>query len=241
MIKLIIVDDHSHVRQAWSWVLNQVPRLNVIAQCANGQEAIEAAKNLQPDVILMDINMKPVNGIEATRSIREFAPDMKIIGVSVQAERSYVNEMLRNGANGYVTKNSPSTEMVIAIDEVLAGKTYICEEIREPKSGIKCGDSRDRIMLMSSSSLNATRGRNPSNSNSRLSSSNEGLGVVSSLSPAKIELAPARKQRACSAWLISARPALSLTMVAGIRIRAVAIIRTISQTSTLHCPQGVFL
>jgi two-component system invasion response regulator UvrY len=132
MIKLIIVDDHFHVRQAWSWVLNQVPRLNVIAQCANGQEAIEAAKNLQPDVILMDINMKPVNGIEATRSIREFAPDMKIIGVSVQAERSYVNEMLRNGANGYVTKNSPSTEMVMAIDEVLAGKTYICEEIRRP-------------------------------------------------------------------------------------------------------------
>ncbi len=131
MIKLIIVDDHFHVRQAWSWVLNQVPRLNVIAECANGEEAIEAAKNLQPDVILMDINMKPVNGIEATRSIREFAPDMKIIGVSVQAERSYVNEMLRNGANGYVTKNSPSTEMVMAIHEVLAGKTYICEEIRE--------------------------------------------------------------------------------------------------------------
>lgn len=132
MIKLIIVDDHFHVRQAWSWVLNQVPRLKVIAQCSNGQEAIEAAKNLRPDVILMDINMAPVNGIEATRTIREFAPDMKIIGVSVQAERSYVNEMLRNGANGYVTKNSPSTEMVTAIDEVLAGNTYICEEILHP-------------------------------------------------------------------------------------------------------------
>jgi two-component system invasion response regulator UvrY len=130
MIKLIIVDDHFHVREAWSWVLNQVPRLSVIALCANGQEAIEAAKSLQPDVILMDINMTPVNGIEATRTIRAFAPNMKIIGVSVQAERSYVNEMLRNGANGYVTKNSPSTEMVMAIDEVLAGNTYICEEIR---------------------------------------------------------------------------------------------------------------
>ena len=131
MIKLIIVDDHFHVREAWSWVLNQVPRLNVIAQCANGREAIEAARRLQPDVILMDINMAPVNGIEATRTIREFAPDMKIIGVSVQAERSYVNEMLRNGANGYVTKNSPSSEMVMAIDEVLAGNTYICEEIQQ--------------------------------------------------------------------------------------------------------------
>jgi DNA-binding NarL/FixJ family response regulator len=129
MIKLIIVDDHFHVREAWSWVLNQVPGLNVIAQCANGEEAIEAARQLQPDVMLMDIHMKPVNGIEATRAIRGFAPGIKIIGVSVQAERSYVNEMLRNGANGYVTKNSPSTEMVTAIDEVLAGKTYLCEEV----------------------------------------------------------------------------------------------------------------
>ncbi|HXB96007.1 MAG TPA: response regulator transcription factor [Puia sp.] len=129
MIKLVIVDDHLHVREAWSWVLSQVPGLHVIAQCANGQEAIEAAKQLQPDVMLMDIHMNPVNGLEATRMIRSFAPDIKIIGVSVQAERSYVTEMLRSGANGYVTKNSPSEEMVTAIDEVLAGKTYICEEV----------------------------------------------------------------------------------------------------------------
>src|ERR1700684_1778075 len=79
MIKLIIVDDHFHVREAWSWVLNQVPGLHVIAQCANGQEAIEAAKQLRPDVMLMDINMHPVNGMEATREIRGFAPDIKII------------------------------------------------------------------------------------------------------------------------------------------------------------------
>jgi two-component system, NarL family, invasion response regulator UvrY len=129
MIKLIIVDDHFHVREAWSWVLGQVPGLKVIAQCANGQEAIEAARELNPDVMLMDIHMNPVNGIEATRTIRGFAPGIKIIGVSIQAERSYVHEMLRSGANGYVTKNSPSTEMVTAIDEVLAGKVYLCEEV----------------------------------------------------------------------------------------------------------------
>ena len=129
MIKLIIVDDHFHVREAWSWVLGQVPGLEVIAQCANGQEAIEAARELKPDVMLMDIHMNPVNGIEATRTIRAFAPGIKIIGVSIQAERSYVHEMLRSGANGYVTKNSPSTEMVTAIDEVLAGKVYLCEEV----------------------------------------------------------------------------------------------------------------
>lgn len=129
MVKLIIADDHVHVREAWSWVLGQAPQIDVIAQCTNGQEAIEAARRLNPDVILMDIHMEPVNGIEATRMIRAFAPTVKIIAISVQAEQSYVHEMLRNGANGYVTKNSSSTEMINAIHEVLAGNTYLCEEL----------------------------------------------------------------------------------------------------------------
>jgi two-component system, NarL family, invasion response regulator UvrY len=131
MVKLIIADDHFHVREAWSWVLGQTPQIDVIAQCINGQEAIEAAKLLQPDVILMDIHMEPVNGMVATRTIREFAPAIKIIAISVQTERSYVHEMLRNGANGYVTKNSSSTEMISAIHEVLAGNTYLCEEVSQ--------------------------------------------------------------------------------------------------------------
>jgi two-component system invasion response regulator UvrY len=131
MVKLIIADDHAHVREAWSWVLGRAPQINVIAQCSNGQEAIEAAKKWKPDVILMDIHMEPVNGMEATRLIRAFAPAIKIIAISVQAEHSYVHEMLRNGANGYVTKNSPSTEMISAIHEVLAGNTYLCEELSQ--------------------------------------------------------------------------------------------------------------
>jgi DNA-binding NarL/FixJ family response regulator len=129
MVKLIIADDHFHVRQAWSMVLNKVPRIQVIAQCASGEEVIEAAKKLQPDIILMDIHMQPVNGILATLLIRDFAPGIGIIGISVQAEPSYVNEMLRSGARGFVTKNSPSTEMITAIDEVQAGNTYLCEEV----------------------------------------------------------------------------------------------------------------
>jgi len=129
MIQLIIVDDHFHVREAWSWVLGQVPGIKVIAQCANGQEAVDSATRLQPDLMLMDVNMSPMDGIEATRTIRGLYPHIKIIGISVQAERTYVHEMLRSGASGYVTKNSSSQEMIIAIDEVMAGKTYICEEV----------------------------------------------------------------------------------------------------------------
>ena len=129
LIRILTVDDHPLLRKGIAALVNTELDMKLVAEAANGQEAIEAAKRLQPDVMLMDINMNPVNGIEATRTIRGFDADIKIIGVSVQAERSYVNEMLRNGANGYVTKNSPSTEMVMAIDEVLAGKTYICEEV----------------------------------------------------------------------------------------------------------------
>jgi two-component system, NarL family, invasion response regulator UvrY len=129
MVKLIIADDHFQVRQAWSWVLNKVDRIEVIAECASGEQVIEAAKKMRPDIILMDIHMQPVNGILATLIIRDFAPDIGIIGISVQAEASYVNEMLRSGARGFVTKNSPSTEMITAIDEVYAGNTYLCEEL----------------------------------------------------------------------------------------------------------------
>ena len=129
MIKLIIVDDHFHVREAWSWVLGQVPGIHVIEQCTNGLEAIEAATRLQPDIMLMDVNMSLMGGIEATRTIRGLYPQIKIIGISVQVERSYVNEMLRSGANGYVTKNSSSQEMLFAINEVMAGRIYICDEV----------------------------------------------------------------------------------------------------------------
>ncbi|MDR3716680.1 MAG: response regulator transcription factor [Puia sp.] len=141
MIKLIIVDDHRHVREAWSWVLGQVSRIEVVAQCSNGREAIEAAKLFGPDVMLMDIHMEPVNGIEATRVIKLFAPAIKIIAVSIQADRSYVNEMVRSGADGYVTKNSNGNEMLRAIDSVVSGKTYFCQEIAHFGFGNDSGDA----------------------------------------------------------------------------------------------------
>ena len=130
MIRLIIVDDHFHVREAWSWVLKQVPRINVIAQCANGQEAIEAARNLRPDVILMDINMAPFSGLEATQRIRKISPGSKVIGVSMHSQPAYAKKMLQMGARGYVTKNSSKEEMIKAILEVNHGNKYICDEIK---------------------------------------------------------------------------------------------------------------
>ena len=129
-LTVLLVDDHALVRRGFRRILEDEPSFHVVGEASDGLEAVQLAEQLPPAVIVMDCALPQINGIEATRTIRGFAPDMKIIGVSVQAERSYVNEMLRNGANGYVTKNSSSTEMITAIDEVLAGNTYICEEVR---------------------------------------------------------------------------------------------------------------
>lgn len=129
MIKIVIADDHRLVREAWRLLLSRDPRLEVIAVCENGHRVVEASRVLQPQVILMDINMEPMNGIEATRKIREFSSDIRIIGISVHTDLAYVNGLMQAGANGYVTKNSSGEEMIAAILQVMEGQPYFCKEI----------------------------------------------------------------------------------------------------------------
>ena len=129
MIKVVIADDHRLVREAWRLLLDRDQRLSVIAVCENGYRVVEACRMLQPDIVLMDINMEPMNGIEATRNIRSFSEDIRIIGISVHTDSSYVNALMQAGANGYVTKNSSGDEMVTAILQVMQGQTYFCKEI----------------------------------------------------------------------------------------------------------------
>src|SRR5215510_5707257 len=103
MIKLIIADDHKRVRDAWVFILSQSPDIDIVAQCGNGVEAVQAVKKHCPDVLLMDINMEPMNGIEATQIISKSCAKTKIIGMSVHADMAYVNKMLEVGAVGFVT------------------------------------------------------------------------------------------------------------------------------------------
>jgi two-component system, NarL family, invasion response regulator UvrY len=124
------------VRETWKLLLETDARLAVVAQCSSGTEAIDAAITLAPDIILMDINMAPMNGFEATSEILKKVPDMKIIGVSVNNEVSYVKNILEAGAMGYVTKNSSREEMILAIMEVNKGNIYICEEIKNKMDGL---------------------------------------------------------------------------------------------------------
>ena len=130
-IRIIIVDDHPLVRQTWKQLLELDNRVIVIAECSNGEDAIAAAVKHAPDIILMDINMHPVNGFEATRKIIKNNPAVKIIGMSVNNQPSYARNMLQLGAKGYVTKNSTKEEMIVAITIVHKGGQFVCEEVRQ--------------------------------------------------------------------------------------------------------------
>ena len=130
-IRVIIVDDHQLVRETWKMLLHDREGIEVIQECASGADVIAVAPTLNPDVILMDVNMAPVNGFEATRKILKACPNIKIIGVSVNNQTSYARNMMQLGAKGYVTKNSSRDEMVLAIKEVMKGKTYVCMEMQK--------------------------------------------------------------------------------------------------------------
>jgi two-component system invasion response regulator UvrY len=135
-ITIILVDDHELIRESWKFLFDKDPSFNVIAQCRNGAEAIEQAALLVPDIMLMDINMSPVNGFEATKRISETTPSVRIIGVSANNNIAYATKMISHGAKGFVTKTSEFVELKTAIQKVFEGENYICIELRKkPTSG----------------------------------------------------------------------------------------------------------
>jgi DNA-binding NarL/FixJ family response regulator len=129
-IRIILVDDHKLARESWSLLLGYEVGFEIVHECSNGEEAISYAKKLRPDVMLVDINMSPVNGFEVTRRVLAENPKIKIIGISVNNQPSYANRMLELGAKGFVTKGSPFDEVTFAITEVHRGQQYVCWEIR---------------------------------------------------------------------------------------------------------------
>jgi two-component system invasion response regulator UvrY len=133
-ISILIADDHTLVRETWGFVVNSDNRFNVVAECANGEEAVELSRRLQPNVVMMDINLPGMNGIEATEQIRNFSPGSKILGISVHSEPAFARKMFQKGALGYLTKNSSREEMFKAILEVSEGRKYICSEIKNKLS-----------------------------------------------------------------------------------------------------------
>lgn len=130
-ITILIVDDHALIREAWSLILNEDPLFGVVAECGTAEIAIELVKELQPDIVLLDINLPGMNGLQAIPFIRKFSPSTRIIGISVHTQPSYARQMMKEGAAGYITKNSSTEELFHALKEIQAGRKYICKEIRD--------------------------------------------------------------------------------------------------------------
>lgn len=129
-ISILITDDHTLVRQSLATILNQHSNFKVVAEAGSGEEAVEMARQFRPSVVIMDINLPGMNGIEATSIIRKFSPGTKILGVSLHSQPAYVRKIMKAGASGYITKNSSSEEMIKAIEEIHSNHGYICEEIK---------------------------------------------------------------------------------------------------------------
>ena len=129
MIKVLLVDDHELVRTGIEALLNTQDDISVIGVTNSGEEALEFLEDISPDVILMDINMPGIGGVEACRRMLQRFPDIKIIALSVHNDGPIPPQLLKMGAFGFISKGSPVDEMVNAIHAVIDGKRYLCSEV----------------------------------------------------------------------------------------------------------------
>ncbi len=125
-VRIIVADDHPVTRKGLSSVLENIESFQVVAETGDGRSTVEAALSLSPDVIIMDISMPDMNGLEATRAICRENDRIKIIALSIHSNKHYVREMFAAGATGYLLKNCDIDEVIKAINVVSEGEMYLC-------------------------------------------------------------------------------------------------------------------
>ena len=131
MIKVLVADDHKIIREGLCNMLDAEPDLKVVGAASNGREALALARKLSPDVVIMDISMPELNGIEATRQIRAEAPQAAVIALSMYADKRYVLGMLKAGVAGYLIKDCAFEELARAVVVVHRGETYLSPAIAD--------------------------------------------------------------------------------------------------------------
>ena len=131
MTTIILADDHPIVRRGLRSVLEAEKGFSLLGEAGDGLEAVRMVENLQPDILITDMMMPGLTGLEVTRQVKHRVPKTKIIILSMHASESYVLEALRNGANGYVLKDTVSEELVEAIRDVIAGRRYLSSQLSE--------------------------------------------------------------------------------------------------------------
>ncbi len=124
-IRIMLVDDHDIVRTGLRSYLQTQPGMEVVAEARDGEEAVRLAKETQPNIILMDITMPNMDGLEATRQLKSLAPESLVLALTVHEDKQYFMEMLAAGASGYLTKQAAADELVAAIRAVANGNVYL--------------------------------------------------------------------------------------------------------------------
>ncbi len=131
MIKVLVVDDHDLVRMGITRMLADISGIKVVGEAASGEEALRLARELTPQVVLMDVKMPGIGGLEATRKLLRQDPDIRVVAVTVCDEEPFPSRLLKAGAAGYLTKGAALDEMIKAIRAVASGQRYISPEIAQ--------------------------------------------------------------------------------------------------------------
>jgi two-component system response regulator NreC len=131
MIRILLADDHAMVRQGFRMILSSQPDMQIIGEAGNGKEAVEMTEKLLPDVIVMDVAMPELNGIEATRKIIAALPRSRILALSMHKDSVYVREILRAGARGYLLKDSIDSDLLAAVRAVAKGEGYLSPAVSD--------------------------------------------------------------------------------------------------------------
>ena len=140
-IKILLADDHKITREGLRSLLEKQQDMEVVAEAKDGRSAVNLAEELLPDVVIMDVSMPDLNGVQATRQIVGRLPNVKIVGLSMHSDSLFVTEMLKSGASGYLLKDCAFEELTQAIRAVVAGNTYLSPSI----SGVVINDYLHRL------------------------------------------------------------------------------------------------
>lgn len=129
--RILLADDHAVVRNGFRMILAAQEDMEVVGEASNGREAVDAAARLQPEVVVMDVTMPELNGIEATRRIAEVAPRSRVLALSMHKDAVYVREILRAGAKGYLLKDSGEGDLLIAVRAIARGEAFLSPAVSE--------------------------------------------------------------------------------------------------------------
>jgi DNA-binding NarL/FixJ family response regulator len=130
-LKVLLVEDHTLMRQGIKELLGREPDITVVGEVGDGSQALLLVERLRPDVVLMDLSLPGVDGIEATRQIHERCPAVRVLVLSMHQSKAYVSRALRAGASGYVLKQSTAAELALALRAVAAGNTFLSPAIAQ--------------------------------------------------------------------------------------------------------------